>query len=552
MPLRWDPLLVRHLARELDDALRGARLRAVRLDGATREAALLFREATLHWPLHPTRGAPRLLEPAEPAAGDLPLAGRVRRVGSPPDERILILEILPARHGRSAVDVRVELLGNQWNLVVTEGADARIRHVLVRRDDARSLVVGSAYAAPTPARREGALEALSLERWREILAGVPAAGRAGALVRAVAWTSSLNADAFTSPGDDARSADALGEGYRLWRGLAHGDVPPRPALLETPRGPQPYPWPLPDLPSISHATLLEAFAAWGPGAGRDADTLLAPELVEDLEAAVDRALRRVTSLRAQLAAADDPGALRASADLLLARLSEVPTGASEVVLEDFEGGSVTLALDPRLAPHENADALYERAGRAERARARLPRLLADAQHRADRLEELGRRAHLGEASAEEVRRALPEAPPGRATRPDARGPALPYRSYRSSGGLEIRVGRGARHNDELTFHHSAPQDVWLHARHAAGAHVILRWGQAESPPARDLREAAVLAALSSRARTSGTVPVDWTFRKYVRKPRGSPPGRVAMERAHTVFVTPDPELAERLSEDDPG
>jgi predicted ribosome quality control (RQC) complex YloA/Tae2 family protein len=114
--------------------------------------------------------------------------------------------------------------------------------------------------------------------------------------------------------------------------------------------------------------------------------------------------------------------------------------------------------------------------------------------------------------------------------------------------MEIRVGRGARHNDELTFRHSAPQDVWLHARHASGAHVILRWGRTESPPARDLHEAAVLAALNSRARTSGTVPVDWTLRKYVRKPRGSPPGRVVMERARTVFVTPDPELAERLAE----
>jgi predicted ribosome quality control (RQC) complex YloA/Tae2 family protein len=38
------------------------------------------------------------------------------------------------------------------------------------------------------------------------------------------------------------------------------------------------------------------------------------------------------------------------------------------------------------------------------------------------------------------------------------------------------VGRTGRANDELTFHHAAPDDVWLHARDAAGAHVILRWG----------------------------------------------------------------------------
>ncbi len=37
-------------------------------------------------------------------------------------------------------------------------------------------------------------------------------------------------------------------------------------------------------------------------------------------------------------------------------------------------------------------------------------------------------------------------------------------------------------------------------------------------------EAATLAAIHSKARSSGTVAVDWTRRKHVRKPRGAPPG----------------------------
>jgi predicted ribosome quality control (RQC) complex YloA/Tae2 family protein len=85
---------------------------------------------------------------------------------------------------------------------------------------------------------------------------------------------------------------------------------------------------------------------------------------------------------------------------------------------------------------------------------------------------------------------------------------------------------------------------------AAGAHVILRWqDRTANPPARDLHEAAVLAALHSRARTSGTVPVDWTRRKYVRKPRKAPPGAVVPDRVSTLFVEPDPALAARLAAD---
>ena len=76
--------------------------------------------------------------------------------------------------------------------------------------------------------------------------------------------------------------------------------------------------------------------------------------------------------------------------------------------------------------------------------------------------------------------------------------------------------------------------------------MVLRWRGDGNPPTRDLAEAAVLAALHSKARTSGSVPVDWTRRKYVRKPRRSPPGQVLVERTKTLFVAPDPRLEERL------
>jgi predicted ribosome quality control (RQC) complex YloA/Tae2 family protein len=155
------------------------------------------------------------------------------------------------------------------------------------------------------------------------------------------------------------------------------------------------------------------------------------------------------------------------------------------------------------------------------------------------------RALAGSADDAEVREALGGGAPSKDAPREAR-PSLPYRVFRSSGGLEIRVGRGAKHNDELTFKHSSPGDVWLHARHVGGAHVILRWPGPGNPPARDLAEAATLAALHSKARTSGSVPVDWTFRKYVRKPRKSPPGRVAVERIETLFVRPDPGMLEVL------
>lgn len=545
MPLKWDPLLVRELARELDRRLAGVRLRALRLDGRTRNMTLLFREATLAWPLHPAGGAPRLLPAAEPEAGDLPLPSRVRRVLSPADERILIFELQPLR-GRGGRELVVELLGNQWNALVVEGPEQRIRHLLVRRDGPRVARVGLPYTPPPASARAGVDGTLELARWREILEGSPPADRLRALVAAVAWTSPVNAGALVA--GDPDPARALEVGHALWTAWV-GATDTAPVLAEGDGAFQPYPWLLPDRVCTATADLLSAFDAWagtqapdGPGTA----TALPAELIAALERRVDAAQRRRTRLEAEWASLEDAERLRSLGDLLLARLAEVPPGAERVTLEDFDGNPVTLDLDPRRPVHESAADLYERAARVERARERLPNLRDEAARSEAELEELLARARSGEATPEEIRGAgAGDAVPGPGG--PQPGETLPYRRFISTGGLEIRVGRSSRHNDDLTFHHASPDDVWLHARHAAGAHVILRWGREGNPPRRDLEEAAVLAAVHSRARTSGTVPVDWTRRKYVRKPRGAAPGAVVPQRVATVFVAPDESLVERLS-----
>lgn len=536
MSLRWDPLLVRELAKELDGRLKGARLRALRMDGSSRELALLLRDETLLWGLHPARGFVRFLPPAERSTADLPLAAKIRGVHAPADERLLVTELIPSRQD-GPMDLVIELLGNRWNALVVDARSKRIRHVLVRRGGTRPLRVGELYDAPPSSPRRGAMTPVGGAEWKALLEPVPPKDRPRQLVSAFAWTSSLNAEPLLQNDD--------GSGYALWASMAYGGLPTEPVLLALPSGPQPYPWPLPGSPAQSTSTLVEAFelaaeAASGPGPV----TLPAPELLRSVETALDDARRRWTSLCAELDGAGDPARLGARGDLILARLHAIPPGLAEVRLEGFDGEMLELALDPAKSPQQNAADFYADAAKARRARERLPGLIDRARRDVEALESLVARALAGEASSGELRAALPE-------RTDLRGApegeSLPYRSFRSSGGLEIRVGRGARRNDDLTFHHSSPDDVWLHARHAAGAHVVLRWPGPGNPPGRDLEEAAILAALHSKARTSGRVPVDWTRRKYVRKPRRAPPGSVRIERARTLFVEPDADLLERLA-----
>ncbi|HEY8795175.1 MAG TPA: NFACT RNA binding domain-containing protein [Gemmatimonadaceae bacterium] len=229
----------------------------------------------------------------------------------------------------------------------------------------------------------------------------------------------------------------------------------------------------------------------------------------------DRALER---MRRELDSASAAPRLRLLADALMS-LGDVSapdsvrlTDGTDARVEHAEGESAV----------EVSERLYDRVRSMERALASLP----------------GRIAAF----------ALADAPPPttQLERQAATRAPRPFRTYRSSGGLEIWVGRGAASNDTLTFHESSPRDVWLHARDSAGAHVVLRWPREEPPPSRDLEEAAVLAAWHSKSRGAALVPVDWTRRKYVRKAKGGTPGQVLVQRAETVFVAPDERVERRL------
>ena len=281
------------------------------------------------------------------------------------------------------------------------------------------------------------------------------------------------------------------------------------------------------------------------------------EEVEHLEAALrqrgSRARKRFLALERQLDQGNESAALRSAGQLLLMNKDRIRRGDPEAVVEDFDGAERRIPLDPAGDAVANAEDYFRRARRRERAERDLPARIAAARLRLSALEEA--LSEFAESGPTEELWVLAggRRPAGSSTRvPGGPESRLPYRRLVSSGGLEIRVGRSARANDDLTFRHSAPDDIWLHARQAAGAHVILRWGnRKQNPPEAVLREAAIVAAEYSEAHSSGIVAVDWTRRKYVRKPRKSAPGAVTPDRVKTVFVEPDRDRVRRMQEDGP-
>jgi len=129
-------------------------------------------------------------------------------------------------------------------------------------------------------------------------------------------------------------------------------------------------------------------------------------------------------------------------------------------------------------------------------------------------------------------------------------PRKPYFVYTSTDGEEIRVGRRAEDNDELSCN---PQfrdgaDWWLHVAGHAGSHVVIRSHDDDLPVTKEetLKDAAVLAAVNSKGPQSGKSIVSYTRCRNVIKPMGAKPGLVRLTADVNTIKVDMKEEKERL------
>lgn len=234
---------------------------------------------------------------------------------------------------------------------------------------------------------------------------------------------------------------------------------------------------------------------------------------------------------------------RTCGEVITANLYRMKDGARQVTLENFYTGEpLSIELDPRLSPARNAQVFFKRYNKQKTALARAEEEIKALTAELRYLDELETATQLAEdlSDIEAIRAEMvaegylkDTVQKSRRAAPAASAP----RQFTAPGGQTVLVGRNNRQNDIVTFRLAAETDVWLHARGVPGAHVILR-AEGRAPDNAALDYAARLAAYFSRARQADKVAVDYTLRRYVKKPKGAKPGFVTYTHEKTAQVSP--------------
>ena len=257
------------------------------------------------------------------------------------------------------------------------------------------------------------------------------------------------------------------------------------------------------------------------------------DLTRTAKTARDRLLRKIAAREQELLETEKREEYRRRGDLITANMYRLKRGMRFFEAQDYyepDCPTVTVPLDERKTPQQNAAYNYKLYNKAKTANRMLTELIAAAREDEAYLESVLDELSRAECDRDlaDIRRELVNAgyikektQGKRQKQPAARKPLR----FVSDSGTEILVGRGNVQNDELTLHIARRTDLWLHVQKLPGSHVIVSQAEGEADE-ETIRQAAALAATYSQAKTGGKVAVDCTQVRFVKKPSGAKPGRV--------------------------
>jgi len=204
-------------------------------------------------------------------------------------------------------------------------------------------------------------------------------------------------------------------------------------------------------------------------------------------------------------------------------------------------GETTINLDPTMTLNENAQHFFKIYQKAKRTIEHTNRLLDESEEHLRFFETLETYYALSEQdSLKDLEEDL--IPYGYLSKTVKRGSKKQQKKpniIKISGTKStIYIGKNSLQNAYITHELANKDDYWFHVKDFPGAHLVVVADQLDEPL---LRKAAMLAAYFSSMKYSSSIPVDYTFVKYVKKISGKPGYQVTYKNHQTIYIDIDEE-----------
>lgn len=287
------------------------------------------------------------------------------------------------------------------------------------------------------------------------------------------------------------------------------------------------------------------------------------DILRLLTNASTRLTKKMALQRESLAESAQKDEFKRFGDIITANIYLLKKGQTSAELVDYydeNTPTVTVKLDERMTPAQNAQYYYKKYNKAKSAEIMLAKQIEESEAELRYIDTVFDSLTKADTEADlsQIRTELSASGYGKTLDNLRRSMTRTKKEYKNalkkdykplrfvtSGGYEVLCGKNNLQNDYITCEVASKDDYWFHIKNAPGSHVILRCGRDE-PPAEDFTQAAMIAAFYSSQKELPQAPVDYTRVRNVKKPSGSKPGFVIYETNYTCYVTADAEKLEKM------
>lgn len=277
----------------------------------------------------------------------------------------------------------------------------------------------------------------------------------------------------------------------------------------------------------------------------------AADVLRIVSNAKQRAERKIEARKAELADCSLGDEYKLKADLITANIYMLKRGMDKAKLMDYmTGEEIEVSLDSRLTPAANAQRYYKKYSKCKSAKEHLDALIKSAEEEAVYISSVADALTRADSEKElsEIRQELYNSGyAGKMKGYVEKKQSTPsYLTFKTSRGYTIYCGKNNIANDWLTFKKAEKNDWWFHAKNMPGSHVIMVSSGLPEPSSEDFTEAAIIAAVYSKAGDGAAAEIDYTLVRHVKKPPASKPGFVIYHTNWSATVVPDEELVNSL------
>jgi len=262
-----------------------------------------------------------------------------------------------------------------------------------------------------------------------------------------------------------------------------------------------------------------------------------PGILKLLDKKIEKLNAKIERIQEQINKTQDADKWKLYADTLLEHLPIIKlkkiTDSTIFLKPQSHNETLPIPINPEKTLQHNIDLYYKLYKKYKTAKKTLELLLAQTTEEIKNIESLKKQLLDNQISADDIKNLFKIEKNKTSKTIQMAMQSINYEHFRMLG-FDVYIGKNAKGNEQI-LKIASKDDIWMHPKNIAGPHLIIK-----NPQRLQEIDNTLLAQCAQKIKEKmhayDKIEVDYTFMKFVKKPKGFKKGRVTYSNFKTMVV----------------